>query len=287
MSEPAHVLGISFSGNALYYALRPKNETSYLSYIGKADFSFSVLDAFRNADEQLCTHIHRAISKITAGLNAETIRIVSFPQFECWTSLPKLAYDVPAEREAHLKLLAFGLERRNIETTWFETSIQDFRFLCIRDLTMVKMLNACTASFFSTEYCSDFEVGMEWMKLTGNSGSFLALGCGHESLSVSSFVLGKLRAATSIRQTRPENLVYAWRQNEASLSWMNGYHDEILLYGPNADLVRNHLAPVLETGAKIRSISSLDDIGVQAAEQTYSFPLQHAFPAIMMAVKQD
>ncbi len=287
MSEGDHILGICFSGNALYYALRHVQSGSALRYIGKADFSFSVEEAFAAADEALCSNINTTIQRLAETWSVNTVRIVSFPRFECWTSLPKLAYDNSSEREAHLSLLARGRQRNLLETTWFETSNRDFRFLSIREHTMVEMLNACTRSISNTEYCADFEVGLEWMRHSGSKGSFLSVGCSDNTVTVSSFLLGKLRAATRLNYRHPDDLAYSWRQNEAHLSWMKGYHEDILMYGSNCSNILNRLQPMWDESAVVRRINSLDDMQVTADEHTYSFPLEQAFPAVMMALKSD
>ncbi len=285
MSNGAHILGICFSERALYYALRENRPGSPFSYIGKADFSFPVYEVFSESNENLCRHIQKVIRKICDEYHVETARVVTFPHNECWTMLPKLAYDIPGEREAHLRFLAFEIDRNEIETTWFETSNRDFRLLTIRDRNMVKLLGTCTESIPDIELCTEFEVGEAWMKHAGVQGSFMALGCNDQSVTVSSFMLGKLRATTCLRYREIDDISFLWKQNERYLKWMNGYHESILVYGADSSDVVNRLSPFWDEKAGLTRIKKLEDMSVEAGESTYSFSLERAFPAIMMALR--
>ncbi|MCH8568415.1 MAG: hypothetical protein LAT67_09135 [Balneolales bacterium] len=285
MSSTTPYLGICFSGNALYYSVRQGDAGHKFSYIGKADFNFPVFEAFTSADTERMAHINKVVRRVCEKHSVSSVRVVSFPHFECWTMLPKLAYDDSKEREAHLSFLAYGVERKNIETTWFETSNRDFRFLSIRDQTVVQLLNRCTQGVADTEYCTDFEVGLSWMKHHGARGSLMTLGCNDHILTISSYILGKLRSATCIRYKHLNDLIFEWKQSETHLKWVSGYHEEILVYGADSDEVVSRLQPLWDNSAQVRRINSLADIGVEAEEETYSFPLQEAFPALMMALK--
>ncbi|MFW6348593.1 MAG: hypothetical protein ACOC2C_08315 [Cyclonatronaceae bacterium] len=286
-AEDAHILGLCFSDNALYFALKRTKAVRKLRYIGKVDFSFSLYDAFARIDVDLCSYIQTIIGRLIDGYPVESLRMVSFPQFECWTNLPKLAYDDPAEREAHLSLLSYGVERKQIETTWYEMSSRDFRLLAIRDRRRVEMLNICTKPARQVDYCTDFEIGQSWMKHSGATGSFMSVGCYNYAICVSSFVLGKLRGSTCLRFEHLADLPFVWKQSEAHLRWMNGYHEEVMIYGTDAGQVLGYLRPLLDENSTILRMQSLEDMGVEASEKTYSFPLEKAFPAIMMALDES
>jgi hypothetical protein len=285
--EESHILGLCFSGKALYFALKPVTAHKQLRYIGKVDFSFSLYEAFAQTDIDLCSYIQTIVQRLVDKHQIQTLRVVSFPQFECWTSLPKLAYDDPDEREAHLSLLSFGVERNKIETTWYELSNRDSRLLAIRDRRRVQMLNICTKAARQVDYCTDFEIGQSWMKHSGASGSFMSVGCYNHAICVSSFVLGKLRGSTCLRFEHLADLHFAWKQSEEHLRWMKGYHEEVMLYGTRVDEVLRYISPILDSNTTILRMQSLSDIGVEARENTYSFSLEKAFPAIMMALDES
>lgn len=286
-AEDAHILGLCFSDNALYFALRRVGALRELRYIGKVDFSFSLYEAFARADTDLCSYIQTIIRRLIDAYPVESLRLVSFPQFECWTTLPKLAYDDPAEREAHLSLLSYGVERSEIETTWYEMSSRDFRLLAIRDRRRIEMLNICTKPARQVDYCTDFEIGLSWMKHSGATGSFMAVGCYNYAICVSSFVLGKLRGSTCLRFEHPADLPFIWKQSEAHLRWMKGYHEEVMIYGTEVEQILRYLQPLLDKNSEILRMQRLADMDVQAEETTYSFPLEKAFPAIMMALDES
>lgn len=286
-AENAHVLGLCFSDNALYFALRPVEATRKLRYIGKVDFSFSLYEAFARTDIDLCSYIQTIIRRLIDSYPVESLRLVSFPQFECWTILPKLAYDDPNEREAHLSLLSYGVERSQVETTWYEMSSRDFRLLAIRDRRRVEMLNICSKPARQVDYCTDFEIGQSWMKHSGATGSFMSIGCYNYAICVSSFVLGKLRGSTCLRFEHVADLPFVWKQSEEHLRWINGYHEEVMIYGTDVEHVLRYIRPMLDDSSEILRMQRLADIGVEADETTYSFPLEKAFPAIMMALDES
>lgn len=285
--EEAHVLGLCFDHSALYFALRPVEQKAFLRYLGKVDFSFSLYEAFARADVDLCSYMQTIISRLVDTYPVESLRLVSFPQFECWTTLPKLAYDDPAEREAHLGMLSFGVKRSQIETTWYEMSNRDFRLLAIRDRRRIEMLNICTSKARQVDYCPDFEIGQSWISHTGATGSFMSIGCYTHAICISSFMLGKLRGSTCLRYEHLADLPFAWKQSEQHLHWLSGYHENIMIYGTNAEQVLRYTRPLLDNGSEILRMQELADIGVEARETTYSFPLEKAFPAIMMALDQS
>ncbi len=285
MTDGEHILGLCFSENALFYALKENRPGSGFSYIGKADFTFSVCDAFAQNSDSQSRQVNKVIRRIAGQYKVDTARVVTFPHFECWTMLPKLAYDISAEREAHLRFLAFDIERSEIETTWFETSNRDFRLLTIRDRNMVKQLNTCLDSIPNIEFCTDFEVGEAWMRHVDAEGSFMAIGCNNGTVTVSSYMLGKLRAATFLRYRESNDIPFLWKQNERYLKWMKGYHDSILVYGADSNEVVNRLSSFWDESTSVVRILSLENIEIDAEESTFSFPLERAFPAIMMALR--
>lgn len=285
MSEDGHALGINFSGNNIYYAVGDGLKQGALSHIGRIDLNFPILDAILGPDEDLCSHISKVISRLREKYTLSNIRLITYPQLECWTTVPKIVYDDSREREAHMGFLIKGMDRKNIETFWNEMSNHDFRFLTIRDRAVMSLFEGFVPAFPNTEFCSDFEVGLQWVQHSGAMGSFMSISCNPHTITVSSYLLGKLRAATCLRFRHLDDLPYIWKQSERHMKWMKGYHEEIMLFGNKTARVVEMLRPFWDGSAEISIMDNLYSMKVATEEQTYSFPLEEAFPAIMMATK--
>lgn len=285
MSEEGHALGINFSGSNIYYAVNNGTDSGSLTHIGRIELNFNVLDALSESDSDLCSHVTKAIARLKVKYPVSIVRLITYPQLECWTSVPKLVYDDAKEREAHLKFFIRGMDRNSIETFWYEMSNHDFRFLTIRDRSVMDGFEGFVPSFPDREFCSDFEVGLQWVQHSGARGSFMSISCNPRSITVSSYLLGKLRAATCMRFRHLDDLPYIWKQSERHMKWLKGYHEEIMLFGGKTARVSEMLRPFWDGSAEVTVMDNLYGMKVNADEETYSFPLQEAFPAIMMAVK--
>lgn len=285
MSDEGISLGVSFSGNNIYYAVSDDILKDSLKHIGRIELNFSIIEAILGSSSDLCSHVSKVINRLRETYNPSQIKILTYPQLECWTTVPKLVYDDSKEREAHLAFLIKGLERQNIETFWYEMSNQDFRFLTIRDRNVMKLFEGFVPGFPNTEFCSDFEVGLQWVQHSGARGSFLSISCNPHTITISSYLLGKLRAATCLRFKHLDDLPYIWKQSERHLKWMKGYHEEIMLFGSKTARVTEMLRPFWDGSAEITVMDNLTAMKAKADEQTYSFPLEEAFPAIMMAAR--
>ena len=118
------------------------------------------------------------------------------------------------------------------------------------------------------------------MKLTQSTDSFKAIGCYSNVITVSSFVMGKLRAATFIRfrHIEPQLSVAATGPNLDD----DGVHDTICYYGNKCLRSMKFSSTSLTTGPST-SASIPWPIAVNAPEETYGFNLEEAFPAIILA----
>lgn len=283
LTEPR--LGVCFNAEHFYFAIHDgQGESNSISRIGQLSFPSSVARAIRNGDPEICNGI-RAFAKRTAQTyGITTVNIVTMPDLECWATVPKLAFDDPAEREAHVALLMHGVERSHVEVNWFEPSNTDYRMLLMRR----QPINAAFRDVFSaipnSELISDFELGYTWSALKAASGSFLLIRCLKGVISLSSFILGKLRGAVHISFEHYDDLPYWWTFYASKIKWIQGVHDQLVIYGENAELVAQELGDLWEPDQKINTLETVSDMRITVAEETYGFPLHQAFPAVMAAL---
>lgn len=282
MSEHQPYLGICFYGKKLYYAISGE-ENQELKHIGCLDFGFNVEEAVQQMSKEYFPGVYDSIKNLREKFQARHIRILTNPQNECWTTLPKSVYDVPDEREAYLDIIMKGIPRNAIEPVWFPISNTDYKLLSIRNKRTLSGFEKLADHGHSADFCSDFELGNFWVKNSGKKNSFLMLSCYDSLLSVSSFLFGKLRAATYIKFDDVSDLPYFWLQQKNNLSWLSGLHDSILLFGNRSNEIHQHLEPFLDEKTKFISLDSLAKMNVKATEETYGFNLKEAFPAIMLA----
>lgn len=277
-------LGICFSGKQLYFAINDVETPNRLTRIGCFDFNFNVAKTIRTQNKEHFQGIYDLIGRLKKQFPFGQIRMLTTPDHECWTSVPKLVYDQSDEREAHLKVIMKGLERQNIEPIWYELSNRDYKFLNIRNKRIMSGYERLSEHAPSADFCSDFEIGSRWVKHSNAKGSFLTLASYPGLLSISSYMLGKLRSATYLQFEDFEDLPYLWLHFSQNLKWMNGLYDEILVYGVKTYKIIETLGPVLNESPNIRKMDSLESMIVEAEESTYSFSLESAFPAIMLAL---
>lgn len=278
-------LGLCFFDNQLFYAVNKPEKKGSLARIGSVDFNFDVPRAILRRDENHFRGINNTVHQLKEEFGISHIRVLSFPSLECWTTLPKIVYDEPDEREDHINILMQGIERNQIEPTWHGLSNQDFKFLLLRNQERLKGLQKLASNVSTTDLISDFEIGERWIRHSGDKGSFLTVGCFHDSISVSSFILGNLRGATYLTFDQPEDLPYLWLQNANQLNWMKGLHEQIYVYGINAYRIIEILQPFWEDeAADVIKMDSLEKMRVEADEATYSFNLESAFPAVLLAL---
>lgn len=284
MLEPSVNLGICFSDSQLYYALNSLEGPCTLRRIGKIDFNFNINDSLVTMARESVSGLLDTVDKLIREYNVTQLRCHYPSNLECWSVLPKSVYDQSAERESYLKLLMHGKSRQALEPYWFDLSNRDYRFLSVRDKTQTdgyrQLGDACSFS----DICSDFEIGINWITKTGRSDSFLMVGCYNDHLAISSFLIGKFRAATFIKFRYLEDLSYLWLQQAENLPWIRGVHDSIYFYGEKAFEAKEILNNFLDPASNHIKLDNLDEMNVSASEETYSFNLEEAFPAIILAL---
>lgn len=284
MAEGGVCLGICYADNQLFYAVNNPEENGSLRHIGCFDFNFDVKNAIVSGDGNSFSGIQSSLDKLKESHKCETVRILSPAIEECWSIFPRAVYENPDERESHLSLLMNGVERNNLQSTWFELSNSDFKLLSVRNRdTMIGFQNLL-GSFRSAEYVSEFELGSEWQNHTKVSGSFLMVHCERNYLSVASFILGKLRGSTVIRFENRTDLPYLWTLYSSKNSWMAGIHEQVYVFGQFARETSEMLNPFWDDTGEVLLMSTLERIRVEAAEETYGFRLESAFPAVMLSL---
>ncbi|MEX0771641.1 MAG: hypothetical protein WEB89_12190 [Balneolales bacterium] len=287
MPEPAPVLGICFSGKRLLYAVANPEAGGELLQVGCIDYAFDVLEVFVSHDSEVFSGVYNAIGQLNNEYNFKEIRLLTLPGEECWTTLPKTVYDEQGDREAYLDILTHGFQTKPAEPVWYSVSNRDYKLASLRNQTFLKSLDRLTENITSARYYSDFEVGTRWIEHSKSTGSFLTVSCHKNVISISSFILGKLRSATYIKFDDLNDLPYFWLQNAEHLSWLNGLYDQILVYGYDSYKVLEVLQPFWEDSAQVVKMDTLEKMLVKAREETYSFNLEEAFPAIMLAIGKD
>lgn len=287
MTPPNPSLGLCFFDNQLFYAVSKPKKQATLARIGSVDFNFDLPGALLEGDQHNFRGVKNTVVRLKEEFGINHIRVLSFPTQECWTTFPKVVYDKPDEREDHINILMQGIDRSQIEPTWYNLSNQKFKFLLLRNREKLGGLQKLASSASTTDLISDFEIGSRWSRHSEVKGSYMTIGCFHNAIAVSSFVLGKLRGATYLKFDEPEDLPYLWLQNARQLNWMTGLHEQVYVYGVKAFRIIDILQPFWDDEAsEIIKMDSLQKMKVEAEETSYGFSLACAFPAIMLALEE-
>lgn len=287
MEEQHPSLGLCFFGKQLFYAVNDPEESRKLKRIGCYDFNFDITETLLGNSEQHFRGIKQTIEQFKEEYDIRHLRILSLPTQECWTSVPKIVYDDPDEREKHINILMSDIDRKNIQPTWYPLSNQDYKFLLLRNNESFEGLRQLAGNTSTTDLISDFELGLRWVQHANPGGSFMSICCYNNCITIGSFILGKLRGATYITYDEVQDLPYLWLQHTQQLNWMGGLHEEIYVYGKNAYQVIEILQPFWDDTGNITKMDTLEKIQIKADEQTYGFNLESAFPAIMLALNYD
>jgi len=285
MSGSTTRLAVNFFEHRLFYAAYTSGAGSFLSRVGSHDFSFSIADAFRAGDQRQLDGIYSVLKNLQKEHKASSVQVATFPFQESWSSLPKLVHDQSDEREAYLNILMKGVQRQHIDVEWHDLSNRDYKFLVLRDRRIMASFEKMGEIVPSTAFNSEFEALSKWHQHHTTAGSYLAIGCHAGSLSVSSFLLGKLRGASIIRFETYDDIPYLWAMTSRHLKWMLGLHEQILFYGFRSAVVSELLLNRLDRSADIQVMDSLEKMGVNADEKTYNFDVSQAFPSILMALE--
>jgi hypothetical protein len=287
MPSEGSCLGVCYADNHLYYSVNSPVKAGFLNHIGSIDFNFDVKNAIISGDEQGYPAVKTALEKLKDQHNCTSVKILSPATEECWTVVPRSVYEHSEEREAHIALLMHGVDREKVETIWHPLSNSDYKLLLLRNSEAMQGFNLLLGSFTQSEYVSEFEIGTDWQNHSLANGSFMMVYCMKDYISAASFILGKLRGCTFLRYENASDLPYLWKLYAEKLSWMNGIHEEVHLYGHHSRIVSESLSSFLDDSGELVVMKSLNEMDVNAKEKTYGFPLESAFPAIMMSLNLD
>src|SRR5690625_402531 len=277
-------LGLCFFDNQLFYAVSQPNTSHTLARIGSFDFNADTRTMLLDESDQHFRGIQQTVAQLREEYNIRHLRIHSFPTQECWTTVPKIVYDNADEREHHINILMNSTDRSQIQATWYNLSNQEYKFLLLRDKAYQKDLYKLAADTATTNLISDFEIGSRWIQHADPGGSFMTIGCFNSCISVTSFILGKLRGATYIRFEDIQDLPYFWLQYTRELAWMRGLYEKIYVYGMNAFRIIDILEPFWDDSGVVTKMDSLSKMQIDADETSYGFNLEEAFPAMMLAL---
>lgn len=280
-------LGVCYTGNHLFYSVNNPEQDGQLARIGSIDFNFDIGQAILTGSASGFPALKSAIEEIRNEYRCSTVKVLAPATEECWSVVPKSVHDDASEREAHIQLLMRGSDRSQIQATWYSVSNTDSRLLLLRDSQSMAGFDELFRSFNISEYLSDFEIGMEWQHHTRNRGSFLIVNCQENVLTISSFILGKLRGCTFLEFDVITDLPYLWNLYADKLSWMSGMHDETFIFGHFSKNVADILQGYWYDHGTIHFLDSLQKMRVNAKEKTYGFRLESAFPAIISSLNME
>lgn len=284
MAADGSCLGVCYTENQLFYSVNNPEQDGHLAHIGSIEYNFDVENSIITGREPGFPAIQSSLRQIKETHDCSSVKILSPATKECWTIVPRSVYDDASEREAHIQLFMNGYDRSDVQVTWHPLSNDESRLLLIRNSSAMKGFRHLMGGFSSSEYVSEFEIGREWIRHKANNGSYLMVNCRENHISLSSFILGKLRGCTFIEFDSYNDLPYFWNLYAGNISWMNGIHDNTCLFGQNCQKIADILNPYLEDSNSFQIMNSLSRMDVSANEKTYGFDLERAFPAIIMSL---
>ncbi|MBP3192808.1 hypothetical protein [Natronogracilivirga saccharolytica] len=283
MSETDVHLGLRLDANKLYYAVSRQDNPGFIDHIGQIDFSFDIPASILKRDSDTFPTLADVINKLVRQHKVTNTNLLMPPSSECWTIVPKAVQEEEDERYDHLNILTQGIGVQETEPEWFPLSNRDFKLLAIRQKEHLTSFALMLREEVDGQLHSDFEIGLKWLGLDGHRGSFMCVSAYQGVLSVSSYLLGKLRAATYIRYDNLDDLPFLWLQYASHLSWIQGIHEKVLVFGNRSDKVSDVLGSYWDESSEIIVMDSLNKMNVTSDETTFSFPLEEAFPAIVLA----
>jgi hypothetical protein len=284
MADEGACAGLCFFDDRIFYAVDSAPHSGDIGHIGTIDFNFSLIEALYSAQPAGIETLHKGVHKLINRFNIKRLNVLQYPQFECWATLPKRVYDDAGERETYINILMNGMRRKKIHAAWYSLSNRDFKLLRLQPEHAVNSIKRLINGFEHAEFLSVFEVDEKWIAHFDSGSSGLVIGRFGDCISVCSFILGNLRAATYIHFDDLNDLPYLWLQKAKDLPWMQGLHDHIFLTGCRTQPVIDMLKPFWDESGIITQLNTLEKMRVRAEEQTYSFDLGMAYPAIMLAL---
>ncbi|TNE73680.1 hypothetical protein EP331_04000 [bacterium] len=277
-------LGLCFSSRQLYYSISDSSAPNRVQHIGCFDFSFNVARSIRTQDAESFPAVYDLVGRLKKEFHINRLQLLTVSDHECWTTLPKLVYDDAEEREAHLSIIMKGIQRNNWEVNWHDLSNRDFKLASIRNSVIMEGFMRLAEHVHEANYVSSFELGDMWTRHRGEKGSFMMVQTIPGLLSISSYILGKLRGTTYIHFDDPEDLPYLWMYYANHVKWMSGLYDHVYIFGSESEQIERVLRNVIDSSAPINRFDSLVSMGVEAQEETYGFSLEAAFPAILLSI---
>lgn len=284
MPEPDAQLGVNFDANKLFYAVSRPAEPGITYRVGFVDFSFDLIKSISERDPDTFPGLCETLEKLVRDHEFPNVRIMLPPFFECWSIVPKSVFDEDEERRAHLNILMQGTSLDNTQTRWHQLSNRDFKLVSVRRKEHLDSFTSMLNGFPSDNLFSDFEVGNAWMQHSGFRGSFMTISSYNGMLSVSSFLLGKLRAATYFTYDDISDIPYLWLQYASHLPWMTGLHENVMVFGDHSSKIVETLKAYWDDSSEILVMNSLHKMNLESEEESFSFPLERAFPAILLSV---
>lgn len=283
MAEPDTRLGVVFDANKLCYAVSASSKPAFIERIGQIEFNFDLIEALKRRDPDTFPGFCDTVGTLIREQDVTEISVLYPPRLECWSIVPKTVCDQEDERLAHLNILMQGTPVRDIAPEWHTISNRDFKLLKVRKKQHLESIAALLNTPLYSSLYSDFQLGEKWMRINSFNSSFMTVSCGKDILSIASFLLGKLRAATYISFDDISDIPYLWLQHASHLHWLHGMHEQILVYGGEAGRVCQELRAYWDDDTEIVVMDSLQGMGLSSVEKTFSFPLERAFPATMLS----
>jgi hypothetical protein len=284
MPEPDARLGVTFDDNKLYYAVSASARPSFIERIGQIDFSFDPIDSLSRRDPDTFPALCETLTRLIKEEDTTRTCILYPSQLECWSIVPKSVHDQQDEREAHLAILMQGTDLRRISPEWYMISNRDFKLLSVRRKQHLESFSFLVNGPVSGKLFSEFQIGEKWMEKSHFHGSFLTVSSTKGVLSIASFLLGKLRAATFLTYDDVADLPYLWLQQSSHLQWMSGMHEQILVFGRDAGRIVDEMQSYWDDASDLVVMDSLEKMGFSSDEETFGFPLERAFPATLLSV---
>ncbi|MDG5766834.1 hypothetical protein QA596_05090 [Balneolales bacterium ANBcel1] len=277
-------LGINFDSNKLFYAVSRPAKTGVVEHIGCIDFSFDLIHSVSTRDPETFPGVCDTLHNLMKDHNTARSFAVSPPSFELWSIIPKTVFDENQEREAHLNILMQGMDSGQADLQWHSLSNRDFKLLSARRKDDILTFTSLLGNAGQDHLFSDFQIGQQWLRHSQFRGSFLSVSSYKGRLSISSYLLGKLRAATFFSYDDIRDLPYHWLQHASHLSWIQGLHEYVMVFGEHSGEIVETLSTYWDDSSDILVMDSLKKMQVTSEEETFSFPLERAFPAVLLSV---
>ncbi len=284
MPEPDARLGINFDANKLFYAVSRPSLPGVLSRVGFVDFAFDLVQSISTQDTDTFPGVCDTVAGLVRDYEVSDIRLVLPPSFECWSIIPKSVHDENEEREAHLNILMQGTDPDNTKRIWHSLSNRDFKLVSIRRHEHIETISSLMGNVPSGTIYSDFEIGNHWMEHSQYRGSFLSISSYNGVISVSSYLLGTLRAATYFTYDDIRDLPYFWLQYASHLPWIEGLHEYVIVFGDHSGKIVETLKAFWDDSSEIMVMNSFEKAKMQSGEESFSFSLERAFPAMLLSV---